>query len=135
MVLLLSFGCGSLERSLKELPAEAPQVRIDPRLDFEARTAPFSITFVEQRGDFFAFSVSYSGGCEKHVFDLVSRGDFTATYPPEVRITLQHDDLGDRCRGRVDERRYFDMTNLKYQGTNKVRLILTNTDETFDFDY
>jgi hypothetical protein len=124
-----------MQRAAMEVPEEAPQVRIDPRLDFEAKTSPFSITFVEQRGDFFAFSVSYSGGCGEHGFDLVSRGDFTATYPPEVRITLQHDNRGDRCRGRVDERRYFDMSNLKYQGTNKVKLILTNTNETFEFNY
>jgi hypothetical protein len=124
-----------MQRAINEVPAEAPAVRIDPKLNFEARTAPFSIGFVEQRGDFFAFTVSYSGGCAEHGFDLVSRGDFSATYPPEVRITLQHDDKGDRCRSMVDEKRYFDMTNLKYNGTNKVLFILTNTNQTFEFNY
>jgi hypothetical protein len=133
--LLVAAACGSMQRAMNEVPLEAQAVRIDPKLNFEARTSPFSINFVEQRGDFFAFSVSYSGGCAEHDFDLVSRGDFTSTYPPEVRITLKHDDKGDRCRSMVDEKRYFDMTNLKYEGTTKVLLILTNTNQTFEFNY
>ncbi len=134
-LILLFASCGSMQRAVDSLPAEAPAVIVNPQLRIPAKQARVSINFAEQIGDFLVLDVTYSGGCAEHAFDVVSKGKYTATYPPEIEITLTHDDKGDGCRSIIDEKKYFDLRPLQYQGTNKVLLVLTNTNKTLEYNY
>ncbi|HLV53796.1 MAG TPA: hypothetical protein VKY29_07240 [Cryomorphaceae bacterium] len=96
---------------------------------------PVYIRDAEIINDHLVLSVSYSGGCEDHDFALNSRGDYAATYPPELKVTLFHDSHGDRCRSTIDTKLWFDLTPAQYPGTNRVLLILTNTDKTITYTY
>ncbi len=116
-------------------PANSQVIFIDPSVNPLTGLDPVNIKDASQMGDFIVLDVSYSGGCEDHEFQLETRGDFTATYPPEVDITLKHNSNGDRCRGVMDTKLWFDLSPLKYDGTNRIILILTNTDTTLDYNY
>jgi len=116
-------------------PANSQVVFIDPSVNPLKGIDPFNVKDAQQIGDFIVIDVSYSGGCEEHEFRLETRGKFTSTYPPEVDITLKHNGNGDRCRGIMDKKLWFDLSPLKYDGTNRIILVLTNTDTTLDYNY
>ncbi len=116
-------------------PANSQEVFVDASVNHNTGIDAFNFKGARQLGDFVVIDVSYSGGCEEHVFQLESRGDFTSTYPPEVEVTLKHDSNDDRCRGVMDKKLWFDLTPLKYDGTNRILLVFTNTDTTLEFNY
>ncbi|MFT4771850.1 MAG: hypothetical protein ACI9CP_001102 [Cryomorphaceae bacterium] len=116
-------------------PADSQVIFIDPSVNPLAGIDPFNLKDAQQIGDFVVIDVSYSGGCEEHEFQLETRSEYTATYPPEVNITLKHNSNGDRCRGMMDTKLWFDLSPLKYNGTNRIILVLTNTDTTLDYNY
>jgi len=116
-------------------PANSQEIIVDPSIKHNVGVDPFNFKDARQMGDFVVIDVSYSGGCEEHIFQLESRGDFSSTYPPEVEVTLKHNSNGDRCRGVMDTKLWFSLTPLKYSGTNRIKLIFTNTDTTLDFNY
>ena len=117
-----------------ESPHDAEEIAVDP---YSTRSAgnPVYIRDVEIIDDYLVLSVSYSGGCEDHDFALNTRGDFAATYPPELKITLWHDAHGDRCRSMIDKKLWYDLTPVRYPGTNRVLLILSNTVLTITYTY
>ena len=118
------------------VPENAKEAILDLSANVDQRTDPFRIKHMEQVGDFILIDVSYSGGCEMHVFDLISNGQFTATYPTELETILVHYANGDKCRSIVDERIYFDLRPYQYSGTSLVRIILNNKDKSYlDYNY
>jgi hypothetical protein len=136
ILLIGLFGCGVSSTPMRTTPPlETEAVFLDPSVNPEVGIDPINIKDAQQIGDYIVIDVSYSGGCEEHEFRLESRGNFTSTYPPEVDITLKHNSNGDRCRGIMDKKLWFDLSPLKYQGTNRVILVLTNTDTTLDYNY
>jgi len=134
ILLLVSCGVSSTPQRTAP-PANSKVIFIDPSVNPLAGIDPVRIKDAQQIGDFIVLDVSYSGGCEEHEFQLETRGNFTSTYPPEVDVTLKHNNNGDRCRGLKDTKLWFDLTPLRYPGTNKVILVLTNTDTTLDYNY
>jgi hypothetical protein len=116
-------------------PANSQVIFIDPSVNLLKGIDPVNVKDAQQIGDFIVIDVSYSGGCEEHEFQLETRGDFTSTYPPEVDVALKHNSNGDRCRGMMDKKLWFDLRPLKYDGTNRIILVLTNTDTTLDYNY
>ena len=94
-------------------------------------------------GDTLTVTVSYSGGCQVHDFALVSSETFTQSDPPRLRVALDHDAHGDRCRAILTDTRQFDLTPIKvlYQTTygedaGTVLLILQDTyEDAFDLVY
>ena len=129
-------GCGLNSVPLKTTPpADAQSIFLDPSVNPDAGIDVFQIKDAQQIGDYVVMDVSYSGGCAEHVFRLESRGDFTATYPPELNVTLKHDNNGDRCRGVIDNKLWFDLRPAQFDGTNRILLIITNTETTLEYNY
>ncbi len=116
------------------IPAVTEKIFVDASTS-RAVGNPVYIRNAEIINDHLVLSVSYSGGCEEHDFALNTRGDFSATYPPELKITFWHDAHGDRCRSMIDKKLWYDLTPIQYPGTNRVMLILTNTDKTITYTY
>jgi hypothetical protein len=57
----------------------------------------FQIESAAIDGDAVALTVGYSGGCAEHRFRVCWEGVFAESEPPQVMLTLQHDDGGDMC--------------------------------------
>ena len=76
-------------------------------------TDAYTINAATLEGDTLTLNVSYSGGCEKHVFTLVAEAHFLESYPVQLRVSLAHNANGDPCEDAITEDYHFDLTPLK----------------------
>lgn len=91
--------------------------------------AGYNMTSLNVNGDILEIGVMYSGGCEEHVFTLKSGINYAKSYPPQITITLIHENNGDVCREAVEEMLYFDITELRYgEKTGDQELIIRFSD-------
>ena len=133
---LLVFSCTAINQSgALQIPDDTKPVKIVKRADMLKKSDPLNIKHAEQSGDYVVFDVSYSGGCADHFFDLISTGDFTPTYPPEVEIALKHDKNGDGCRSVIDTKLYFDLRPLQNPATTQVLMVIKNSNKTLEYNY
>ena len=136
LIILTLNGCGVSSTPMRTTPpADSQEIFVDASVNPNKGIDPVRVKDAQQVGEYIVLDVSYSGGCEEHVFQLESKGQYTSTYPPEVDITLKHNSNGDRCRGIMDKKLWFNLSPLKFQGTNRILLILTNTDTTLEYNY
>ncbi len=98
------------------LAQEIPRLSVTKE-DFQKDAYTFGDISIEE--DIIKIDVSYSGGCEKHDFDLIWSGDFMESLPVQVSIYLSHDSKGDACEALIMKTLQFDLTPLKesYQNT------------------
>lgn len=105
------------------------------KADQAAKSEKVTVKRAEQIGDLLALEISYAGGCEMHSFELQVLGKHKPTYPPELFVKLYHNSNGDRCRGMIDDRIYFDITSLQLDNTNRINLVLEDQQLTQTYDY
>jgi hypothetical protein len=63
--------------------------------------------------DILTLSVSYSGGCEEHDFDLYWDGSFAETALPFANLLMFHENNNDMCEAYITEEIQFDISKLK----------------------
>lgn len=78
----------------------------------EVGDAPVTLRGTEVRDQFVRLDLAYSGGCEAHAFAVWWSGVVGASDPPQVPLTLQHDDRGDRCEALVERSIWVDLSPL-----------------------
>lgn len=68
-------------------------------------------------------SVSYSGGCKKHEFTLVTGTAFLESDPVQLSVAIFHNANGDTCEAYPTEEYHFDLTPIKkmYQNAYQVQ--------------
>ena len=125
----------SFQSAAYAIPEETLAVKIDPSENIQKRGDRTTISRMEVLGDYLSMSVSYSGGCEEHDFDLISDGRYSATYPPEIELVLRHNANKDMCRSYIDETLFFDLKPLQYDGTSRIVIRLTNNDNLYEYNY
>jgi len=86
-------------------------------------SASTTINSVSIEKNIMSISVSYSGGCEKHEFELVGSKLIQKSLPPKRGIMLYHKNNGDSCRELVEEILKFDITNLAYENREIILLL------------
>ena len=84
--------------------------------------------------DTLELNVSYSGGCEKHQFTLVSSGVFLESFPVQLRVDLAHNANNDSCEAWLTTDYHFDLNAIKIlyreayqQETGTIILLLKDT--------
>jgi len=138
LLLSLSFLCGCSSNFTKSVvvPPEAGiDIVVDPTENLQRFGDRLSIGYIEVLGDYLAVDVSYSGGCEEHNIDLVTNGKFTATYPPEIELAIKHNANQDYCRSIVDEKLYFNLEPIRYNGTTRIVMRLNNNNRIYEYNY
>jgi hypothetical protein len=60
-------------------------------------------------------SISYTGGCATHTFDLVGSEMISKSLPPIRSINLIHNANDEACKREMFDTLYFDITNLAYK--------------------
>lgn len=63
-------------------------------------------------GDFLQVNISYSGGCEDHIFNLVHEFLFCGTPPVHIPLYLTHNSNNDNCEAVLAQELCFDISNL-----------------------
>ncbi len=69
-----------------------------------------SATIIDHRLE---LNVSYSGGCEKHQFTLLSTGVFLESFPVQLKVDLAHNANNDSCEAWLTDDYYFDLSVIK----------------------
>jgi hypothetical protein len=82
-------------------------------------TDPFDIISMTINGDLLTLSLTYSGGCQDHEYELCWDGMFTETNPAqnifqmETEIELGHNSFQDECDAIITQEIEYDLTGLK----------------------
>lgn len=93
-----------------------PQAVLVENPDTYAESADFSMMAVSIEGNVISITVEYSGGCEKHNWELVGSESIQKSLPPKRGMRLIHHNNGDSCRSIVEENLKFDISALAYEG-------------------
>ncbi|MDA8137285.1 MAG: hypothetical protein M0036_01425 [Desulfobacteraceae bacterium] len=74
---------------------------------------PYAIENAKINGDTLLLTVSYTGGCEDHQFELIALNDFLESKPVQVDLLLTHDANKDACKTLVKEELKFSLASIK----------------------
>ena len=93
-------------------------------------SAPFKLLNVNVREEILFVEVSYSGGCNEHVFELIWPEVITAVYPPDFKVTLNHKDNDDPCDAILTRTLEFPFSesglNFSPQAISELRITVIN---------
>ncbi|MCD6597579.1 MAG: hypothetical protein J7L04_07830 [Bacteroidales bacterium] len=90
---------------------------------------PFAVDSVQIVDDCLKLSVSYSGGCKSHIFQLT----ILPTMGPLNTLSLCHEANNDLCEAWITEKITFDLRELQSLGTHSVTFVLMLNFEGSDF--
>ncbi len=114
--MIIFAGCEKEFVYLEPDKLDAIPIIIDNNLYEEAAfspQAPVSIEQAEINGDILDMAVSFTGGCEEHIFRLVASTAYKKSIPPKALIILTHDAKDDTCTQSIMEELRFDLTPFK----------------------
>jgi hypothetical protein len=73
---------------------------------------PFVLEDLKIIGDSVYITVSYSGGCKQHSFEIVWSEELTETEPPSTSLIIVHNANGDNCEAYITETLLFSIDDL-----------------------
>ncbi|MXZ01815.1 hypothetical protein F4Y93_14665, partial [Candidatus Poribacteria bacterium] len=105
-------GCQQLNNQMKTGPDDTVSISVDDVSSDEIfytgavfigdakdqfGTDAYTLNSATITEDTLNISVSYSGGCEKHVFTLVVSEGFLESFPVQLPVSIAHDANNDTC--------------------------------------
>ena len=111
---------------------KTPTLVMDPEFFPPKDNPAVTISKATMDGSMLTLEVEYSGGCEDHAFELMSKGAWKKSMPPQVDLFLKHENNGDACRQLVMQTIQFDVSAAKYPGGSASEVILLVTDGNSD---
>ncbi len=114
---------------------EVEKIIIDQGFVAPETNGRFTVDSWSINGSIVEIAVSYSGGCEEHIFKLYTDQKYMKSYPPQLNLFLEHIDNNDRCRAMIMKKLAFDVSGIEYPGTSQIVLHLNNTKETIIYNY
>jgi hypothetical protein len=90
------------------------------RSDRPGESNPISGLTANMAGDCLELKTTFSGGCKPHNFRLVWNGAHAESMPPQISLTLVHDNAGDVCRELKTEKLGFNLSSARYSGVGQV---------------
>ncbi len=117
--IILSLALISCDKN-KEQPADAGLIIIRSATEFnnalngnqQSTGDPYTLKDFHIDGDSAFLTVSYSGGCNKHVFSIIWNESYIKTYPPQADILVVHNAGTDACEALITETLTFDLGEL-----------------------
>jgi hypothetical protein len=73
---------------------------------------PFELKDIVVEGDSVKITVSYSGGCRKHTFELIWNETLSLTTPPQTGMIILHNADGDMCEAYITDTLAFCISDL-----------------------
>ena len=115
-------ACGQRKNAIQSDVSHPSAALVDDFSNYK-NSASTNINSVSISGNLMTLGISYSGGCEKHSFELLGSRLIQKSLPPKRGIILYHNSNGDSCRELVTEELIFDIRNLSYD-KSEIILIL-----------
>lgn len=119
-------SCGSSKDTSQDESTAQKAILVDEFSSNES--ASFTIEGIRLVKNELTITVNYSGGCEKHEFNLVGRKSIGKSLPPQRSIRLTHKNNDDSCRELVTESLIFNISVFAY-GTSEIILNLEGYNE------
>jgi hypothetical protein len=115
---IVLFGCAS-SKKISDMNNQNPIYSKAPKQAFlgdnSQVTTPTTINDVKLNGNTLMMSISYTGGCAKHTFDLIGSEMISKSLPPIRSVSLIHNANDEACKREMFDTLYFDITNLAYK--------------------
>ena len=101
----------------------------------ELSEAPYTIDTAFISGDSLHTTLTYTGGCHTHTFEIASNGFLLKSLPPKQPIRIIHRSDDDPCRAFVKENLIFDISEFKGTPSGSTLLILENWNQHLSYSY
>jgi hypothetical protein len=95
----------------------------------------FSFESAEIKGDTLYTTVSYSGGCGEHIFELEANGTMMKSLPPKQPLRIIHRSTNDPCRAHIVELHKFDISSYRGTPTGLTIILLENWNQHLSYNY
>lgn len=112
-----------------------PSVTISEGFDKENLGAPVTIVSHAIEDRYLTLTVSFSGGCATHSFDLSTDMEFMSSSPPAATVYLLHHDNEDACEAYLTETLMFDLSALRNQEFTEMTITLFGYDTPITYEY
>lgn len=142
-VALLGLGCSSTQSTVSTEPKVEKTnsntlraIKINPSFNTRIESSPISIESAKISSDTLILQVSYGGGCvEEHGFELISRGEYAESFPEQLRLYFLHDNKNDMCKAIVRKTLYYDLKNIRLNGSKHIVLGINNWEGQLHYKY
>lgn len=132
---LLSCKTNAPTKQTKAVPS-IPEVELDRSYQRDKSLYDFKVSSWDVSGDTLIAVVSYSGGCEPSSFKAFFTGSWMKSLPPKTAIYLEHHRTKpDPCREQITKTLKFDLTNVRYETSQKVILQTANGKHSAVYEY
>jgi len=86
---------------------------LEAKSNISAETSdPFELGDVVVNGNEVSVTVSYSGGCKPHTFEIIWDEVVANTNPPQISLIILHDSNDDNCEAYITETLVFELEEL-----------------------
>lgn len=92
--------------------------------DISQRSDFYEIKSASIEGNKMYINIQYSGGCERHTFELLGSEGVLKSLPPQRAIRLIHHNNDDMCESIVNETIEADLTDLAFEKTRGSEIVL-----------
>lgn len=116
-------SCKTTPQGRKETSKHPKSLIINSSIPYATELHKVRILNTKITDDILQIKIEYSGGCEKHDFNLIFNEIWKKSMPPKITLFLEHKDGNDKCKALVSEVLKFDIKNLK-EKTNEVYINL-----------
>ncbi|MBI1836716.1 MAG: hypothetical protein HYR91_05570 [Flavobacteriia bacterium] len=123
-ILLLTLSCATKKESISSDYPKEPELKAIIG-DISTKSEPIKIDSVEIKGNKMIISVTYTGGCGNHIFELIGSPNIAKSMPPIRAIKLIHKSENDNCKSLITRKLHFDISELAYKKDNGSEIYLT----------
>jgi hypothetical protein len=135
IILTLIWSCNGKKKGTKTPKPEIKSVVTESGFVEPENNASFTVKSIKVKGDILNIEVEYSGGCQKHEFELFFNGMYMKSMPPKAGLILVHKNNGDNCRELITETLKFDLTPTRYGDTKDYTIIFSMNNYKGEFEY
>jgi len=115
-VLMFTISCANSKRADKKAMKEVlPVVLTNDFSSYARNSSDTQIINTFLADSILTLNISYSGGCEKHSFELIGSKMIQRSLPPVRGIMLIHHANNDDCRELIKQELRFNVNKFKFQ--------------------
>lgn len=116
--------------------AEIKPLSYNPKIVPDMLGAHYDIENAELSGNQLHITISYSGGCKEHEFNLYHNKMISKSMPPILNIFLTHENNGDECEQYITKEIIFDVSTLEkdFPELKQIKLQLSNFENTLMYN-
>lgn len=111
----LFFSCKTKKNASTEMNnsnSEIESVLLQKELNISELNSNYKIDSIALDNDILSVFVNYSGGCQKHKFELLFNGMYAKSLPPQTTLYLNHISNDDLCKKLIFQEVRFNIASI-----------------------